>query len=95
MRRENVAAALRYLQDKADLRGRFQRATSLDPQEQDMADITVETAASFVPGVGQALAARDVERARRADDPAGMALASMGAVPGGRLAGLLKRYDRQ
>lgn len=93
MRRENVAAALRYLQDKADLRGRFQRATSLDPQEQDMADIAVETAASFVPGVGQALAARDVERARRADDPAGMAMASMGAIPGGRLAGLLKRYD--
>ena len=93
MRRENMAAALRYLQDKADLRGRFQRATSLDPQEQDMADIAVETAASFVPGVGQALAARDVERARRADDPAGMAMATMGAIPGGRLAGLLKRYD--
>ena len=93
MRRENVAAALRYLQDKADLRGRFQRATSLDPQEQDMADIAVETGASFIPGVGQALAARDVERARRANDPAGMAMASMGAIPGGRLAGLLKRYD--
>ena len=93
MRRENVAAALRYLQDKADLRGRFQRATSLDPQEQDLADIAVETGASFIPGVGQALAARDVERARRANDPAGMAMASMGAIPGGRLAGLLKRYD--
>lgn len=93
MRRENVAAALKYLQDKADLRGRFQRATSLDPQEQDLADIAVETGASLIPGVGPALAARDFERARRANDPAGMALASMGAVPGGRLAGLLKRYD--
>jgi hypothetical protein len=93
MRREQVAAALKYLQDKADLRGRLQRATSLDPQEQDLADIAVETGASFIPGVGQALAARDVERARRADDPAGMAMASMGAIPGGRLAGLLKRYD--
>ena len=93
MRRENVAAALKYLQDKADLRGRAERAVSLDPQEQDLADIAVETGASFIPGVGQALAARDVERARRADDPAGMAMASMGAVPGGRLAGLLKRYD--
>jgi hypothetical protein len=93
MRRQNVAAALKYLQDKADLRGRFERATSLDPQEQDMADIAVETAAGFIPGVGQALAARDVERARRADDPAGMAMASIGAIPGGRLAGLLKRYD--
>jgi hypothetical protein len=93
MRREQVAAALRYLQDKADLRGRLQRATSLDPQEQDLADIAVETGASFIPGVGQALAARDVERARRADDPAGMAMASMGAIPGGRLAKLLKGFD--
>ena len=93
MRRENVAAALKYLQDKADLRGRAERAVSLDPQEQDLADIAVETGASLIPGVGQALAARDVERARRANDPAGMAMASMGAVPGGRLAGLLKRYD--
>ena len=93
MRREQVAAALKYLGDKADLRKRYERATSLDPQEQDLADIAVETGASFIPGVGQALAARDVERARRADDPAGMAMASMGAVPGGRLAGLLKRYD--
>lgn len=93
MRRENVAAALKYLQDKADLRGRFERATSLDPQEQDLADIAVETGASFIPGVGQALAARDVERARRADDPAGMAMASMGAIPGGRLAALLRQYD--
>lgn len=93
MRRENVAAALKYLQDKANLRQRFERATSLDPQEQDLADIAVETGASFIPGVGQALAARDVERARRADDPAGMAMASMGAIPGGRLAKLLKGFD--
>jgi GNAT superfamily N-acetyltransferase len=93
MRRENVAAALRYLQDKADLRGRFQRATSLDPQEQDLADIAVETGASLVPGVGPALAARDFERARRADDPVGMGMAAASAVPGGKLAGLLKRYD--
>lgn len=93
MRREQVAAALRYLGDKADLRRRAERMVSLDPQEQDLADIAVETGASFVPGVGQALAARDVERARRANDPAGMAMAAAGAIPGGKLAGLLKRYD--
>ena len=93
MRREQVAAALKYLGDKADLRGRFERATSLDPQEQDLADIAVETGASLVPGVGPALAARDFERARRADDEAGMAMAAASAVPGGKLAGLLKRYD--
>jgi hypothetical protein len=91
--REQIAAALKYVGEKANLRQRFERAISLDPQEQDIADIAVETGASFIPGVGQALAARDVERARRANDPAGMAMASMGAIPGGRLAGLLKRYD--
>ena len=83
--REQIAAALKYVGDKANLRQRFERATSLDPQEQDMADIAVETGASFIPGVGQALAARDVERARRANDPAGMAMASMGVIPGGKL----------
>ena len=93
MRRENVAAALKYLQEKANLRQRFERATSLDPQEQDLADIAVETGASLIPGVGPALAARDFERARRADDEAGMAMAAVSAVPGGKLAGLLKRYD--
>ena len=93
MRRENVAAALRYLQDKADLRGRLQRATSLDPQEQDLADIAVEGVASLAPGVGPALAARDVERARRANDPVGMAMAAAGAIPGGKLAKLLKGFD--
>ena len=93
MRREQVAAALRYLQDKADLRGRFERATSLDPQEQDLADIAVETGASLVPGIGPALAARDFERARRADDEAGMAMAAAGAIPGGKLAKLLKGFD--
>ena len=93
LRREDVAAALKYLQDKADLRGRFERATSLDPQEQDLADIVVETGASIIPGVGPALAARDFERARRADDEAGMAMAAASAIPGSKLAGLLKRYD--
>ena len=93
MRREQVAAALRYLGDKADLRRRAERMVSLDPQEQDLADIAVETGASFVPGVGQALAARDVERARRANDPAGMAMAAAGAIPGGKLAKLLKGFD--
>lgn len=93
VRRENVAAALKYLQDKADLRGRAERALSLDPQKQDLADIAVEGIASLAPGVAPALAARDVERARRANDPAGMAMASMGAIPGGRLAKLLKGFD--
>ena len=93
MRREQVAAALKYLGDKADLRGRFERATSLDPQEQDLADIAVEGVASLAPGVGPALAARDFERARRADDKAGMAMAAASAIPVNRLIGALKGFD--
>jgi hypothetical protein len=46
-----------------------------------------------VPGVGQVFAARDFERARRADDRAGMAMAGASALPLGRLAGALKQYD--
>jgi len=53
----------------------------------------VETGASFIPGVGPALAARDFERARRADDPAGMAMAAASAIPGERLAKLLGKFD--
>jgi len=94
MRRETVAAALRYLDNQREnVRQRLERATSLDPQEQDLADIAVETGASFLPGVGPALAARDVERARRANDPAGMAMAGVGTIPGGRLIKVLKNYN--
>jgi hypothetical protein len=93
-RREQVAAALRYLQDKADLKRRYERMTSLDqPTDSDAADMAIEMGASMVPGVSQALAARDFERARRAGDEAGMGMAAASALPLGRLAGALKRYD--
>lgn len=82
MRREQVAAALRYLQDKADLRRRFESATSLDqPTDQDAADVAVDIAAGFVPGVGQAQAARDFERSRRQGDRLGQILAGVGMIP--------------
>ena len=94
MRREQVAAALQYLGDKADLKRRYERMVSLDqPQDSDAVDMAVEMGASIVPGVGQALAARDFERARRADDEAGMAMAAASAVPVGKLVGALKQYD--
>jgi hypothetical protein len=94
MRREQVAAALQYLGDKADLKRRYERMVSLDqPQDSDAVDMAVEMGASIVPGVGQALAARDFERARRADDEAGMAMAAASAVPLGKLVGALKQYD--
>jgi hypothetical protein len=67
---------------------------SLDqPQDADAIDTALEMGGSLVPGVGQALAARDFERARRADDEAGMAMAAASVVPVGRLIGALKGYD--
>ena len=82
MRREQVAAALRYLQQKADLRRRVESATSLDqPTDQDAADVAVDIAAGFVPGIGQAQAARDFERSRRQGDRLGQLLAGVGMIP--------------
>ena len=81
MRRENVAAALKYLQEKADLRRRYERLTSLEqPQNADAADVAVDIAAGFTP-LQYPQAARDFERARREGDPLGMGLATLAAVP--------------
>ena len=88
MNRKRLAAALAYVDEKA------KRLTSLDqPQESDAVDMALEMGGSFIPGVGQALAARDLERARRADDEAGMAMAAASALPVGRLIGALKGFD--
>jgi hypothetical protein len=82
MRREQVAAALRYLQDRVDLRRRYESATSLDqPTDQDAGDVAIDVAAGFVPGVGQAQAARDFERSRRQGDRLGQLLATVGMGP--------------
>lgn len=60
---------------------------SLDPQQdQSMGQTAFEMLASFIPGVGQALAARDIERARRANDPAAAAMAATEFLPFARLA---------
>lgn len=81
MRRENVAAALKYLQDKADLRGRFERLTSLDePQDSDAADIAVDIAAGFTP-LQYPQAYRDFVRANREDDMVGQGLAILAGTP--------------
>lgn len=94
VRREQVAAALKYLGDKADVKRRYERMVSLDqPQDADAIDMALEMGGSLFPGVGPALAARDFERARRADDKAGMAMAGASALPLGKLVGALKGYD--
>jgi hypothetical protein len=65
---------------------------SLDPQENVPASQqALEMALGFVPGIGQAMALRDIERARRANDPAAAALAATEFVPFGRLAGAVKK----
>ena len=61
---------------------------SLDPQpDQDL--LSAETAGDMVlgavPGVGQAMALRDMERARRAQDPVAGGLAAASLLPWGRL----------
>jgi hypothetical protein len=87
-KRNRIAAALAYVDEKA------KRLTSLDqPAESDAVDMALEMGGSFIPGVGQALAARDFERARRAGDEAGMSMAAASALPVGRLIGALKGFD--
>lgn len=68
-----------------------QRAFSLEPQEQTAGDTALDVVGGLVPGVSQAMALRDIERARRAGDPAGMAMAATEFVPFGRIGGALRR----
>jgi len=66
---------------------------SLDPQpEQDLLspETAGDVALGFVPGVGQAMAVRDMERARRASDPVAGGLAAASLLPWGRLGGAVK-----
>ena len=67
------------------------QAASLDPQpDQGYGTMAAEMALGFVPGVGQALAARDIERARRDNDPLGMGMAASSFVPFGKMINALR-----
>ena len=69
-----------------ELRRRGRNMVALDtPQKQDLADVGADFAAGFIPVLAQAQALRDFERSRRAQDPAGMAMASAGLIPFGKL----------
>jgi hypothetical protein len=61
---------------------------SLDPQAES--DTVLEMGLGSLPGTGQLMALRDLERARRAKDPAAAALAATDFFPVGRLA---KKFD--
>ena len=62
---------------------------SLDPQAES--DTALEMGLGVLPGVGQAMALRDLERARRAKDPGAAAMAASNFVPFGTL---LNRFRR-
>ena len=62
---------------------------SLDPQAES--DTALEMGLGVLPGVGQAMALRDLERARRAKDPGAAAMAASNFIPFGAL---LNRYRR-
>jgi hypothetical protein len=67
------------------------QAVSLDPQpDQGYGTMAAEMALGFVPGVGQAMAARDIERARRDNDPVGMGMAAASFIPVGKLINALR-----
>jgi hypothetical protein len=62
---------------------------SLDPQAES--DAVLEMGLGSLPGVGQAMAVRDLERARRAKDPSAAAMAASNFIPFGTL---LNRFRR-
>lgn len=65
-----------------ELRRRGRNMVALDtPEDSDLADMGIDIAAGFAPGIGTALSARDFERARREGDALGMSLAGLGMVP--------------
>ena len=67
------------------------QAMSLDPQpDQGLGTMGVEMGLSLVPGVGQAMGLRDVERGRRANDPVMMGLGAASLIPVGKLIGALR-----
>lgn len=80
--REKMAAALRHVEEKAQLRRRLEKMVSLnEPQNADAIDVVADVGVGFVPGLGQAQAVRDFERARREGDAVGMGLSTLAGAP--------------
>lgn len=82
----------------AEKKSRIARLTSLDaPTDGDWVDTALEIGAGFTP-LQYPQAARDFERARRADDTLGMGLAGLAAIPvaGGiaKAAGKLRKTEK-
>lgn len=72
----SLADVLAYSQDLA------KKYTSLNnPQDQTLGETVGDIGLGFVPGIGQAQAARDFERSRRDNDWLGMGLSAAGVLP--------------
>ena len=68
------------------LRRKYDQYTSLKAQpDENLGDMAVQTAAGFIPGVGQAMGARDVARAWGEGDKTGLALSAASMLPFGAL----------
>ena len=82
---ERIAEATQAL---PSVRRQVGNLTSLDPQADS--DPGLEMILGVMPGVGRAMAVRDLERARRAKDPTAAALAASNFLPVDRLIGALR-----
>lgn len=73
------------------LRNKFKQYTSLDtPKNESLGDTGAQMAMGMVPVLGQAMALRDMERARRDSDPVAGGLAAASLVPWGKVVGALR-----
>ena len=68
------------------LRRKYDQYTSLKAQpDENLGDMAVQTAAGFIPGVGQAMALRDMKRSWDEGDKTGLALSAASMLPLGNL----------
>lgn len=98
--RKNIAEQIIMSESKEKIDEGVSQFFSLNPQSnQSLAQDAIEMGLGFIPGVGQALAARDFERARRVGDKAGMAMAASSVVPlarvGNKSLEIIKRASKE
>jgi len=71
---------------------KIRQYTSLEPQpDESLGDTATQLGAGFIPGVGQAMALRDMTRAYKDNDYLGMGLSAASLIPGAHLVKALKK----
>jgi len=78
---EETSDFMRSLTTEQGTPGFLEKTVSLDTPDMTGKELAADILLGFSPGLGTAMAARDLERARREDDRLGMSLASMGLIP--------------